>query len=289
MQASRSNPLKLLRRVAAEPMVQFLLVGAVLLTAQQLLAPAGAQAAAADEISISPQAVEAMKAAFAQENGRAPTGLETRELINRHADGEVLYREALRYGLDRSDVIVRREMQRKMRFLIEDITPLPDPSREALQAWLDSQPDRYARPERISFEQVFLSRAKRGENLEHDADRVLAGLRAAPDAYRGLSDPFPAGLAITRADAAQLEKHFGGHLAKAIFELRTGEWSSPLRSSLGVHIVRVTQREAARPATLAEAGPRLVVDYQLAQREQANRHALEKLRARYRIVVGDAS
>jgi hypothetical protein len=279
----------LLRRLAAEPLLQFLCAGAALLAAQHLVAPAGAEASSPDQITVPQRVVASMQAAFVQEKKRTPTEAEIREMVNKHVEGEVLYREALRYGLDRSDVIVRREMQRKMRFLIEDTTPLPEPGHEELQAWLDEHADQYARPQRISFEQVFLSRAKHGKDLEYNAGRALAELRTDPNAFRRLSDPFPAGLVIRDADPAYIEKHFGYGMAPALLALAEGEWSQPLRSSLGVHVVRVTQRVAPAPVTVEQAGQRLITDYREAQRAAANRRALEKLRARYQIVIEAAS
>lgn len=280
---------KFLRRWLAEPLVQFLLAGAVLLTAQTLIAPAGAQAVSGEQIIVSAPAVEAMKAAFAQENGRAPDEAEIRDMITKHVDGEVLYREAIRYGLDRTDVIVRREMQRKMRFLIEDVTPLPEPGHEELRAWLDSHAADYARPQRISFQQVFLGRARHGQDIEYNAGRILAELRAEPESFRRLSDPFPAGQVVEAADQGWIEKHYGRELAQAVFQLEQGQWQQPIRSSLGLHIVRITGRIAPEAVTVEQAGKRLVADYQAAQREQANRRALEKLRARYEISIEDES
>jgi hypothetical protein len=274
-----------LRSALREPLVQFLLAGAALLAAQKLIAPATAQPVAADQIVVSSQAVESMKTAFAQENRRAPTAAEVRGMIDKHIDGEVLYREALRYGLDRTDVIVRREMQRKMRFLIEEVAVLPAPTPVELQAFLDAHAERYARPDRISFEQVFLSRGRRGERLQFDAGRALAQLRSGQTDFRGMGDPSPAGSTVADADRSQLEKDLGGAFTDAVMKLPSGQWSDPIRSSLGLHIVRVTGRKTSAPVSVGQAGQALVIDVQNAQRERANRQALDKLRARYRVEI----
>lgn len=272
-----------LRRLAAEPLMQFLAVGAVLLIAQQALPPAAADEGAQERITVSQPLLDAMHASFVKSQGRAPSEAELRALVDQRVDAEVLYREALRVGLHREDVIVRREMERKMRFLIEDLDPLPEPRQEELQAWLDSHAERYAQPQRVSFEQVFLSRARHGDQILFVAGQRLTALRAQPDAFRSLSDPFPAGLVVVDADRRRLEKDFGAEFAGAVLGLQEGQWSEPVRSSLGLHMVRVTARLATRAVSVGEAGKALVVDVRAAQREAANRRALDKLRARYRV------
>lgn len=273
------------RRLATEPLLQFLLIGSLLLLSQRLLTPPAALLAGAEQIHISQQALANMRSAFAQDNGRPPNDEDIQAMIQRHVDGEVLYREAIRYGLDRSDVIVRREMQRKMRFLIEDVTPLPEPEPQALQAWLDEHAQDYARPRRISFQQVFLSRARHGQDLELAAAEVLARLRRDPQRFAELSDPFPSGLQFEQASEQAVIKAFGGQLARAAFALSGETWSEPLRSSLGLHILRITERLQAEPVGVADAGPRLLADFRQAQRQAANRRALDSLRARYTIAI----
>jgi len=270
-----------------EPLLQFLVLGALLLGLQQALAPAAAGTAASERIEVPALAVEAMRSSFMQANARAPTSAELRALIDRRVDAEVLYREAVRLGLDREDPIVRREMERKMRFLIEDLEPLPEPTPEELQAWLDAHQEQYARPGRVSFEQVFIGRARHGTELPLVAGQRLLALRRQPDDFRALSDPFPAGLVVTDADRPRLEKDFGGEFAAAVMNLPEGSWSEPLRSGLGLHLVRITARHAARAVSVAEAGQALVVDLRAAQRTQANRRAVQKLRARYHVEVAD--
>lgn len=279
---SASRIAHMLRR---EPLLQFLLIGALLLTAQRFMAPVHASDSPTDPIYITSSAIAVMRDAFQQEYGRSPSAAETQNMIQQQIDSEVLYREALRLGLDREDVIVRREMTRKMRFLIEDVERPNDPSRADLQAWLDAHPGRYGKPDTISFEQVFLSRSKHGERLQFDAGHDLALLRSKRAEIGTLGDPFPAGLVIRDANLQQIEKDFGGEFANAVMKQAVGEWSEPLRSSLGLHLVRVTARYAAHEVSIEDAGKSLVVDVHTARREEATRRALEQLRKRYVVNV----
>src|SRR5688500_11363628 len=118
----------LLRRWLREPLCRFLLIGAALLGADAVLGrdrfAAGSEPA---RIVISASRKAALADAFRAEQGRAPHAEELAALLDRWLDDEVLYREAVALGLDRRDVVVKRQLTQKMRFLIEDATMLTEP------------------------------------------------------------------------------------------------------------------------------------------------------------------
>jgi parvulin-like peptidyl-prolyl isomerase len=71
--------------------------------------------------------------------------------------------------------------------------------------------------------------------------------------------------------------------------LPAGSWSSPLRSSYGLHVVRVTEKSAGRHPTLAEVRAAVLRDWQDERRSAANAAALARLRQRYDVRVEHAS
>jgi peptidyl-prolyl cis-trans isomerase C len=266
-----------------EPLLRFLLLGLVILGVDRLLAADDAADHDASRIVVSAGRQAARAQAFQAEHGRAPQPEELQALLDRWIDEQVLYREALVLGLDRRDLIVQRQLTQKMRFLIEDDSLLPEPDEAALQAWLDRHPERYGRAPTVSFEQVFLSRGRHGERLVEEAERLAGQLQREPSAFVGLGDPFLVGQLVTQADAVRLRRDFGVDFAEALAPLPLGEWSRPLPSAFGLHLVRITAREPFRPATLAEVAEQVRRDWRLAQREARNRAVLAELRARYRI------
>jgi hypothetical protein len=266
-----------------EPLVHFLLVGAALLAAHHAVAPVRAGDDSLDRIAITPVQLSAMREEFRRAKGRSPDVAETQDLLNRWIDEEVLYREALRRGLDREDLIVRRQLQQKMRFVLEDLAPQAEPTPEELVAWLAQHPERFARPARLSLQQIFLSRAKHGAQLQDDAERLQLELARAQADFRRVGDPLPAGAALNQVTAQELTRHFGKAIADAAQTLPLDEWSAPIPSGLGLHLIRMTAREPAQALTVAEAGEHLVTEYRVWRAAQANRQALAKLRASYRI------
>lgn len=271
-----------IQRVLAEPLSRFLLIALALLCADRFLStPAGSDA----EIVVSTSRQQALTEAFIAEYGRAPREDEVQSRLDRWVDEQVLYREALALGLDRRDSIVQRQLTQKMRFQLENVALLPEPTTAELQAWLDRHPERYGHAATLSFEQVFFSRGRHGAELVAQAARARQQLQREPSAYAGLGDAFPTGAVVTRATAAGLKRDFGPDFSDAVQRLPLAQWSAPIASGFGLHLVRVTARDGFRASRLTEVKERVRTDYRIAQREESNRRALAQLRARYRIRI----
>ncbi len=74
----------------------------------------------------------------------------------------MLYREAVRRGYDKDDMVVRRILKRKMEFLGEAQVQKVEPSVEEMEAYYATRKDRYRVPAKVSFVHVYVSRDKRG-------------------------------------------------------------------------------------------------------------------------------
>lgn len=271
-----------------EPLVLFVLLGVVLFAADRLLNGVHTAAATAP-IVITASQQTTLREAFRAERGREPDAAELKARLDHWIDEQVLYREALALGLDRKDLIVHRQLTQKMRFLIEDATPLAPPTETELQAWLDQHAQHYGHAPMISFDQVFLSRGRHGDALPAQSAHIGTELARAPEAFTRLGDPFPTGPTVTAADPTQLRKAFGPGFAESVQGLAPGHWSGPVASSFGLHWVRVTALTPFRPAALSEVKERVQVDAQTARHEQLSRQTLDQLRQKYRIQIEDTA
>jgi hypothetical protein len=279
-----------IRRWLREPLCRFLLLGVAVLAVDRAVGIARPPSDGdALRIAAGPARKEVLARTFRAEHGRAPGDEELADALDRWIDEEVLYREALVLGLDRRDAVVQRELTRKMRFLIEDATPLPEPSAADLAVWLERHPERYGRGPTTSFEHVFVSRGRHGPALEAEAARVAEELRRSPAAFARLGDPFPAGRVVASADAARIRRELGPGFDEALARAPEREWSGPIPSAFGLHFVRVTARSPFVQARLEDVTQRVRRDYDLARRAERNRAAVAELRSRYRITAEDAA
>lgn len=273
-----------LKRLLKEPLLQFLFLGALIFAADALLNDRTAGLNGDHyRIRVTSQHMDAMRTVFRNEHGRLPTDTELQVSLEQWLEEQMLYRQGLALGLEERDVIVRRQLVQKMRFLIEDALPVKEPDEEALQAWLDEHPERYGRGPTVSLQQVFISRGRHGEESESKAVELLERLRQAPESFEALGDKAAVGGIVQDADVERLRRDFGQSFARAVHALPDNEWHGPIRSGLGLHLVRITERAEFAAASLEDVRDRVRNDLRLYQREQANREAMQRLRERFRI------
>ena len=277
-----------LRRLLHEPLVQFLAIGGALFGIQTLagatadVAPDGS---AQERVIVSTGTLDGLAQEQLARTGRRPTDDELRSLAERFVDEEVLYREALRLGLDKGDPIVRRRLVQKMEFLSQDLAKIPEPDDAAIAAWLAAHPDRFTTPGRLTLEHVFFARDKRGGRGEEDARVLVLGLGEGSAGTEGQGDPFVHGSRLAGRTAQDLAGLFGDPFAKAVVDGPAGTWFGPVESSFGWHVVRVSERQAERPATLDEARGRVRRLLVEEARDAANREMIAKLRERFDVEV----
>jgi hypothetical protein len=263
-----------MRRLLREPLVHFLLLGALLFAAYAALNRGGF--AARDEILVSASQVEGLEMQFERVWQRPPTPEEQQALIDNWVRDEIFYREAVAMGLDQDDPVVRRRLSQKLQFIIDSGAPAA-PTDAELQAFLDEHSDRYRLPPRYAIQQAYFDPAKHGEGLEAaiaSARRALAGGAAAA----GDATMLPARL---EGDAADVARQFGDEFEQSLRALPVGSWEGPVRSGFGLHLVRIERRDDGRPATLADVRADIARDLMDARAQAAKDAHFEQLRSKY--------
>jgi peptidyl-prolyl cis-trans isomerase C len=215
--------------------------------------------------------------------GVLPDERQLRLLVESYIDDEVLYREALRLGLDQDDEIIRRRLIQKLEFLQRDATATLEPSEDQLRAHFSARSEQFSEPARVSFEHLYFSPDQGGEDQAlRRADSARLALVGKANARP--SDPFPlqdAYGSITRNDAAQL---FGtSPFIDALFSIAPGEWSQPVRSGYGWHLIKVTGLIGSRQRSYEDASEDVRAAYLQEAGARGKRQQLDALRARYHV------
>ena len=78
---------------------------------------------------------------------------------------------------------------------------------------------------------------------------------------------------------------FGREFGKDIENAPTNRWSGPYESSYGLHLVRVTKREAGGLPAVAEIRPILEREWYSERRKEADNRFYQVLRARYEVEI----
>ncbi|MGD8608721.1 MAG: peptidylprolyl isomerase [Myxococcales bacterium] len=268
-------PNPICRRWLREPLVHFIVLGSAVFAMYAMM-----KDHRPGPLTEKDAPVEQLVRDWQARTGTLPSAEQRDRLVRQWLEEEALYRRALELGLDRTDTVVRRRLVQRMRFLVEDTTPVPEPDETDLRAWVTEHADQYAEPARLSFEHRFFSRGKRGIDVARDAEAAAAALRESPETpVRG--DPFPRGERFVDQKPASIARSFGKHFADRLMELPVGSWSGPIESSYGLHVARVTERHARTPSSLDAIRARVRADWIYAERQRRNEQAVDRLVTRY--------
>lgn len=219
-----------------EPLVHFLLLGAALYIA--LTWGGNPPDPASRVISVGASEREKIAESWTLTMGRSPTDAELDRAVDAFVREEVLYREALRLGLDESDAIVRRRLVSKMDLSASLAAETAEPTDEVLRAYLEANTERYtdlaATNALVSFEQTLF-------NSEENARSALG-----QSAFKGEATSLPA--AIDATPMRDVGARFGQQFADGLRSLDPSEeWQGPIASGFGWHLVRLKQRDAEPP------------------------------------------
>ena len=183
--SNRGSPA--MKRLLREPLVHFLLLGAILFGAYAYAERPHGGIELSTQIRLTIDDISQLVLVFRSQWRRNPTPDELRLLVEDRVREEVLYREAIALGLDKEDTIVRRRMAQKVQFLIEDAARAP--TREELETWYQANRDRFALPSRVSFRHLYFSPDRRGARAHDDAATALTKLAGQPEDFKSRGWP----------------------------------------------------------------------------------------------------
>lgn len=272
-------------RILREPLFHFLILGALVFGFY--LALRGNDTVADNIIHVSPDKVENLAALFQRTWQRPPRAEELEGLVNDYLREEVIYREGVAMGLDQNDTVIRRRIRQKLEFVIEDMMRGPDPDDSVLEEFLADQSERFRIPPRYSFQHIYFSPERRGEDALGDAKDVLQRLQEENAGARSIDtgDPIMLDSAYQLLSPHDISRLFGNPFAENFERLAVGQWHGPLKSGFGFHLLRIDEKVPGRTPALGEVRGQVVREWDTVRRDEARESFYEELLARYQIVV----
>jgi len=269
-----------MRGLLREPLVHFLLGGAALFA---LYGVVGAgRDHRPDRIVVDDRTLAMLSDGFRRTWARPPSEEELQQLVDDHVEEEILYREARALGLDVDDVVVRRRMRQKMDLLARGAAPA-EPDDAVLRAFAEAHPERFRAAPRLDLVQVFVAPDAQ-EGAEERAAALLERLRGGADPA-SLGDATFLPSRVGDATPAELSARFGEELAAALEEVPVGSWTGPIRSTYGLHLVKLERRTVAGPPPWRTIRDAVARDWRAEQEEAARRGYLDELRQRYQVEI----
>ena len=274
-----------LKALWKEPLLHFLLIGAMLFTAFELRQKEGGTVP--NQILVDAGQVEQLVARFKRTRLRPPTDIELAALIEGHVRNEVYYRQALAMGLDQDDAVLRQRMRQKLEFLLEDLSAIAAPDDEQLIQFMQHHPERFRKEPRLSFTQIYLNPDKH-QDLAADALQMLArlnnGAPAETEGDRSLTAP-----EFQLVTGHEIKRIFGDSFAQQLILLEPDGWKGPFFSAYGGHLVKVSARQNGRLPELAEIRAQVERDFLAERRRELKDITYRKLREGYEIIVEEVA
>ena len=270
-----------IRTLLGEPMLHFLLIGIALFAAYQWMAPVDSDGR---RIVITQGVVDDLVTQHVAAKGREPSSTELNHLVESYVHDEILYREGVRLGLERDDIVVKRRVRQKIEMIAEEDASTRAPTDADLSAYLTANQARFVQPAILTFEQVFLGQPTSGPGVVHAVAVTREGIRSGTDPEK-LGNPtlLPYRMTLTPADL--VARDFGASFAAALERVPVGEWVGPIDSSFGAHYVRVSDRTPAVAPELAAVRDHVVREWENERRQRARNEAYTKMRGEYQVSI----
>jgi len=239
-----------LKRLLHEPLLHFLALGALLFLFYFLSAPSSKSE---KSIVISQERIEELVSDSEKKLLTILTAEEKQKLIDQEIYETVLYKEALKTGLEISDSDLKRHLVDKMAFVLYDTYELPSPSDEVLKKFMLENADDYREEKKIHFTQSIMG---------------------------GEVGAFEKEYTLSKFEASNI---FGRSFSEMIFKLEADGKEHKLESDYGVHEIHIIANPTPKLKAFESLKEKLTDDYLALQREEKNKAIYEALKAQYNI------
>jgi hypothetical protein len=278
----------LFKRLWKEPLLHFLLLALVIFAAYGVIGPTGGMRP--EGIVVTVPKIKQLGVVFAKTWQRPPNTQELKGLIDDYVKEEIYVREAVALGIDQDDPVIRRRLRQKMEFMYDTGVDTLVPSDAELDAYLKAHTAAFAVDPMTAFQQVFLNPQQHDDRVEKDTAAILTSLLATPvvdPATLGDATLLPSELPLTGKQT--IIQTFGEEFAEALDKLPLDQWAGPIRSGYGLHIVRVSKREAGHLPMLGVVRDTVAREWTNAKRKELDDARFNELLKRYPVSIENLS
>jgi len=264
--AGRPVMTSLWRFLRGEPLVHFLVLGALIFAADAVLNPPKKN----DRTIIVTKALrQSFIDNFDEDKARTPSAEALQKMIDSWVASEILYREGKAMAVDRGDDMIRDRIAYKLQLLIFDQVQVPPPTEQQLVDWFAKNHARFDEPERVGF---YLTPATDEATTRRDLQDIQA--------QRESSELQKKTRAIVARPVDSVAASFGSDFRDNLLALPVGQWTV-LQSKEGWHIVRLDSLHPGSLARLADVRDDAVRLWHTDETRRRAWEAVNRLKAQY--------
>jgi len=260
----------LLSRMAREPLLHFLVLGAVVFGVDHNL---NLQKDDPQTITIAKSVKAEAHDIFTAGLKREPSEAEMKTLLDRWVDNEVLYREGLALGLDRGDTAIRDRIIFKALSVTQSGLTLPKIDEAGVRAWFESKRDRYDTPTRFDFLEAVVTSDRSPEALNN----FVAALNG-----KGKSDAESSLRVFKDRPRQNLVQSYGAEFTDTIEKSPPGIWQV-LSSTDGLRVVRLEEIKPSVPADFDKNKDAIYQEWRDDTMAQLSTNAVREMGKKYKI------
>jgi len=181
-------------------------------------------------------------------------------------------------------------MRQKLELLTDEIVSFSEPGDSDLQKYLEENPEVFRMEPIIDLRQIYISLDKRGTEADGHAQNLLDQLRQDQDGiteidWRELGDSLPLPSELRGARSSEISRQFGQQFTDSIIDMAPGEWTGPVLSGYGLHLVMIDLLVPARDPALDEVRERVKMEWMEMRRRSATDQLYDQLAENYRIEI----
>lgn len=210
-------------------------------------------------------------------------------LILKYIDDEILYREAMIQGLDKSDDVIRQRLIQKSRFILEEDNNTP-PTSADLQSYFEKHANRYTSGPFLTFTHVFLDIDIHGQDSQKLAERMIEDLNRNNVSFSdapSFGDQFPFLTNYVNRPIDFVASQFGGEAIQSLREMSPDEnrWQGPVKSAYGWHAVLLIGSTPKKKLDFGQVQDEVAQAYMDDRRLKNRAKAIDRLRKNYQVKI----
>jgi len=286
-----------MRKLLAEPLMQFVSIGVALFLAAQVLSPERLQSVDEFDITVDNKTLvhylqlqaKSFSAADAEQKFLTLAEEEKQTLIDDYVRDQVLFREAMALGLDANDEVIRRRLIQKMEYIAQgfyqNIAPIDE---AALSQFFTENREDYRVDAAVSFTHVFFDGKTHGtDTAQQLAQQNLTELNNKATAFSAASqfgDRFLFNRNYIERTAEYIRGHFGKGFEARLFTLKPAkQWQGPFQSDYGFHLLLMKEATGSRLPDLDEVSGLVLADARRQQQHALKKQAVDELIEKYSV------
>ncbi len=263
--------------ILQEPLLHFLVVGSLL-----FFYLSGNDTHSKLQVSITQGKIKQLTAQFNKSRQRYPSDEELNALINNQIREDLAFAHGVQMGLIENDSIIKRRVQQKIEFMLNDSIASIEPGREELQAYLDAHKDQYTIAPRYTFKQIYINPEQHENSTAFIAQLQSKELNKV---YKNVGDIIMVQNEFSQVSSAQIARLLGRDFVKSLETLALHSWQGPVKSAYGLHLVKIESKIPRHLATLEEIEVEVRRDFRSYSQKRAINAFYDELKMKYDVKV----